>query len=51
MPSTRSTRAGTPLSELVATLDQHGQMLPFEPPDWRGLLGASEGEPFAATIL
>ncbi|QTP60232.1 glycolate oxidase subunit GlcE [Billgrantia antri] len=27
-----SVRAGTPLSELEATLAKHGQMLPFEPP-------------------
>ncbi|MDX5378414.1 MAG: glycolate oxidase subunit GlcE [Halomonas sp.] len=27
-----SVRAGTPLSELEATLAEHGQMLPFEPP-------------------
>jgi len=29
-------RAGTPLAELQAELAAHGQMLPFEPPDWPG---------------
>lgn len=29
-------RAGTPLDELEATLRQHGQMLPFEPPHFEG---------------
>lgn len=29
-------RAGTPLADLQAELVAHGQMLPFEPPDWPG---------------
>ncbi len=29
-------RSGTPLAELLATLDQHGQMLPCEPPTFDG---------------
>ena len=37
-------RAGTPLAELEAALDVEGQMLPFEPSDYRALLG-SKGEP------
>ena len=37
-------RPGTPLALIERELDAAGQMLSFEPPDWRGLLGA-EGEP------
>jgi len=33
--------AGTPLSEIERALEEAGQMLAFEPPDWRGLLGSS----------
>jgi glycolate oxidase FAD binding subunit len=32
--------AGTPLSEIERALEDAGQMLAFEPPDWRGLLGS-----------
>jgi glycolate oxidase FAD binding subunit len=33
-------RPGTPIAEIDALLTQRGQMLAFEPPDLRGLLGA-----------
>src|SRR5712692_11388373 len=31
--------AATPLSEIERALEEAGQMLAFEPPDWRELLG------------
>ena len=37
-------RPGTPLKEIQALLAGNAQMLSFEPPDWRGLLGGG-GEP------
>lgn len=37
-------RPATPMAVLQAQLQAEGQMLAFEPPDWRGLLG-SAGEP------
>jgi glycolate oxidase FAD binding subunit len=41
---------GTPLTEIERALEEAGQMLAFEPPDWRGLLG-SEGEDGACPTL
>ncbi len=37
-------RAATPMAEIEAQLEANRQMLAFEPPDWRGLLGCG-GEP------
>jgi glycolate oxidase FAD binding subunit len=42
-------RAGTPLSEIVATLADRGQQLPFEPMDHRPLLGTT-GEPSIGAV-
>ena len=42
-------RAGTPLAEIEAALAQKGQMLPFEPIDYRPLLGSS-GEPTIGAV-
>ncbi len=43
-------RAATPMKEIHAQLAAAGQILAFEPPDWRGLLGAG-GEPTLGGIL
>jgi glycolate oxidase FAD binding subunit len=42
-------RAGTPLAEVVRTLAERGQELPFEPMDYRPLLG-SRGEPTIGAV-
>jgi glycolate oxidase FAD binding subunit len=42
--------AATPMAEIERTLTEHGQMLAFEPPDWRTLLGG-EGEPTLGGVL
>jgi glycolate oxidase FAD binding subunit len=41
--------AGTPLAEVQRVLDEKGQMLAFEPPDFRKLLG-SQGEPTIGAV-
>lgn len=40
-----SAKAGTPLADLQATLAEEGQRLPFEPADYRRLLGTRETTP------
>jgi len=37
--------AATPMAEIEAALDNAGQMLAFEPPDWRALLGSADDSP------
>nr|WP_321985690.1 FAD-binding protein [uncultured Lichenicoccus sp.] len=43
-------RAATPMHVIAARLDAERQMLSFEPPDWRGLLGKT-GEPTLGGVL
>lgn len=45
-----SARAGTPLAEIEAALDEKGQMLPFEPMDHRAIYG-STGAPTIGGIV
>ncbi len=42
--------AATPLAEIERALDAAGQMLAFEPPDWRGLLGVTDEESAGPTL-
>jgi glycolate oxidase FAD binding subunit len=44
-------RAGTPVAEVEATLATEGQMLPFEPPDYRRLLGNDDAEPTVGGLV
>ncbi|RMH46815.1 MAG: FAD-binding protein [Alphaproteobacteria bacterium] len=43
-------RAGTPLAEIEATLAAEGQMLAFEPPDWRRLMGSGGAATIGGTV-
>jgi len=43
-------RAATPMAEIEAELKAKRQMLAFEPPDWRGLMGG-DGEPTLGGVL
>ncbi|HVC54384.1 MAG TPA: glycolate oxidase subunit GlcE [Stellaceae bacterium] len=46
--------AATPLAKIEQALAEAGQMLAFEPPDWRGLLGAAgapTGQPTLGGVL
>ena len=43
-------RAATPLSEVERQLAAHRQMLAFEPPDWRGLLGSDDATTAEPTL-
>jgi glycolate oxidase FAD binding subunit len=43
--------AATPLTAIDRALSVAGQMLAFEPPDWRGLLGAVHGSPTLGGII
>jgi len=43
--------AATPLTAIDRALSAAGQMLAFEPPDWRGLLGAVHGSPTLGGVI
>src|SRR6202008_3309200 len=42
--------AGTPLGEIERALEEAHQMLAFEPPDWRDLLGSGEQDGAGPTL-
>src|ERR1700739_4177923 len=42
--------AGTPLGEIESALEEAHQMLAFEPPDWRDLLGSGEQDGAGPTL-
>jgi glycolate dehydrogenase FAD-binding subunit len=43
--------AATPLDAIDRALAKSGQMLAFEPPDWRGLLGQVHGSPTLGGVI
>src|SRR2546423_3126765 len=43
--------AATPLAEIERVLAENGQMLAFEPPGWRGLLGVEDAAPTLGGVL
>src|SRR5690242_18382305 len=43
--------AATPMAEIEAALDKAGQMLAFEPPDWRVLLGSGDAAPSLGGVV
>jgi glycolate oxidase FAD binding subunit len=43
--------AATPLADVERALDDTGQMLAFEPPDWRGLFGTADTAPTLGGVL
>lgn len=45
-----SARPGTALSDIVAALDEHNQMLGFEPPDFSGLLGTDKEQSIGGIV-
>ena len=44
------TRPGTPLDDLRRSLEQHGQMLAFEPPDFGPLLGSAGNQTVGGVV-
>src|SRR3954454_10976806 len=43
--------AATPIAEIERALGEAGQMLAFEPPDWRGLFGSVDTSPTLGGVL